>query len=56
MREQCAGHYVRVEGRFERLPGPVHEGPDAKNFGIKDVTSLSILGGNGMESVCWGRK
>ncbi|MGH8515258.1 MAG: hypothetical protein ACREV8_15220 [Gammaproteobacteria bacterium] len=53
MREQCAGHYVRIEGKFKRLPGAMYAGRDAKNFVFKDVTNLSILGSNGQETVCW---
>lgn len=51
--EHCVGHYVRVSGRLKRRLGPGHAGPDPENFEIDDVTKLSILGGEGKETVCW---
>jgi hypothetical protein len=53
--EHCKGHYVRIAGRFMRRPG-VGPSPDPENFGIRDVTKLSILGANGKETVCWPSK
>jgi len=49
--KHCAGHYVRIEGRFKRRLGGL-PGSDPENFEIDDVTRITILV-DGKETTCW---